>query len=161
MPVLDAWDVIGTGGGTIPKGEIVVADWRGDWTGLGVAEQLAREGRKVTLCVNGYAAGENLQQFTRIAMLRAATEAKVRIIPHTRLFGADDDTVYLVNTLTGEPIILDGIDGLVLALGHTQNDTLLTALDATGIPHTGVGDCLAPRTVEEAVLDGLRAATAI
>ncbi|MFC9556395.1 FAD-dependent oxidoreductase [Rhodococcus sp. NPDC056960] len=161
MPVLDAWDVIGTGGGTIPKGEIVVADWRGDWTGLGVAELLAREGRKVTLCVNGYAAGENLQQFTRVAMLRAATEAKVRVVPHTRLFGADDDTVYLVNTLTGEPIILDGIDGLVLALGHRQNDTLLAALDATGIPHTGVGDSLAPRTVEEAVLDGLRAATAI
>ncbi|MFC9557923.1 oxidoreductase, partial [Rhodococcus sp. NPDC056960] len=66
-----------------------------------------------------------------------------------------------VNTLTGEPIILDGIDGLVLALGHRQNDTLLAELDATGIPHTGIGDCLAPRTVEEAVLDGLTAATAI
>lgn len=161
MPVFEAWDVIGTGGGNTPKGEIVVADWRGDWTGLGVAEMLAREGRKVTLCVNGYAAGENLQQFTRIAMLRAATEAKVRVIPHARLFGADDDTVYLVNTLTGEPIILDGVDGLVLALGHQQNDALLAEVESTDIPFTGVGDCLAPRTVEEAVLDGLKAATAL
>jgi hypothetical protein len=80
------------------------------------------------LCVNGYAAGVQPQQYTRIAMLRSATEARVQVIPHARLFGADDDTVYLVNTLTGEPIILDGVDGLVLALGHQQNDMLYWAL---------------------------------
>ncbi len=161
MPVLEAWDVIGSNGANAPKGEIVVVDWRGDWTGLGVAEMLAREGRKVTLCVNGYAAGEQLQQYTRISMLRAAAEAKVRVVPNARLFGADDDTVYLANTLTDEPIILDGIDGLVLALGHQQNDALLADVESTGVPFTGVGDCLAPRTVEEAVLEGLRAAFAI
>ncbi|HEY5853579.1 MAG TPA: FAD-dependent oxidoreductase, partial [Aldersonia sp.] len=54
MPVLDACDVIGANGDNTPKGHVVVADWRGDWTGLGVAEMVARLGRKVTLCVNGY-----------------------------------------------------------------------------------------------------------
>ncbi|MFW0795910.1 FAD-dependent oxidoreductase [Gordonia sp. CPCC 205515] len=161
MTVLDAWDVISSGGSTMPKGEIVVADWRGDWTGLGVAEMLAREGRRVTLCVNGFAAGENLQRFTRISMLRAAAEAKVKVVPTARLYGADDDTVYLVDTITGEPIILDGVAGLVLALGHTPNDALLDEIEALGIPFTAVGDCLAPRTVEEAVLDGLKAAHAL
>ncbi|MGV9709779.1 oxidoreductase [Gordonia sp. NPDC003424] len=161
MPVFDAWEVLTASASNTPKGEIVVADWRCDWTGLGVAELLAREGRRVTLCVNGFAAGENLQRFTRISMLRSAAEAKVKIIPTARLFGADDDTVYLVDTITGEPIILDGIAGLVLALGHRQNDGLLTDLESSGIPFTGVGDCLSPRTVEEAVLDGLRAATAL
>ncbi|MGQ4614473.1 oxidoreductase [Nocardia sp. R7R-8] len=161
MPILDAWDVIGDSGAGTPKGEIVIADWRCDWTGLGVAEMLARQGRRVTLCVNGYAAGEQLQQFTRIAMLRSATEAKVRFVAHARLFGADDDTVYLVNTLTGEPIILDGVAGLVLATGHQQNDTLHTELESSGIAFTGIGDCLAPRTVEEAVLEGLEAATSL
>ena len=144
MPVLDAWDVIGANGDDTPKGHVVVADWRGDWTGLGVAEMVARLGRKVTLCVNGYAAGESLQQYTRIAMLRAATEAKVQIVPHARLFGADDDTVYMVNTLTDEPIILDGVDGLVLALGHRQDDGLVTALESAGIPFTGVGTACPP-----------------
>ncbi|AKS36440.1 FAD-dependent oxidoreductase [Mycolicibacterium goodii] len=161
MPVANAWDVISTNGSDTPKGRVVVADWRGDWTGLGVAELLAQTGRKVTLCVNGYAAGENLQQYTRIAMLRSATEARVQIIPHARLFGADDDTVYLVNTLTGEPIILDDVDGLVLALGHQQDDALCTELEAAGIPFTAIGDCMAPRTVEEATLEGLQAAFAL
>lgn len=158
MPVQNAWDVISANASDSPKGRIVVVDWRGDWTGLGVAEMLARAGRKVTLCVNGYAAGENLQQYTRIAMLRSATEARVQVVPHARLFGADDDTVYLVNTLTGEPIILDDVDGLVLALGHQQNDSLYTELETAGVQFTGIGDCMAPRTVEEATLEGLRAA---
>ena len=90
MPVLQAWDVIANNAADCPKGQIVVADWRSDWTGLGVAEMLARTGRKVTLCVNGYAPGEQLQQYTRIAMLRSATEARVQIVAHARLFGADD-----------------------------------------------------------------------
>ncbi|GAB90167.1 oxidoreductase [Gordonia rhizosphera] len=161
LPVFEAWDVIRDNGANTPKGELVVADWRCDWTGLGVAEMLARPGRRVTLCVNGFAAGENLQRFTRISMLRAAADAKVKIVPTARLFGADDDTVYLVDTVTGEPIILDGVAGLVLALGQQQNDGLLCELDAAGIPYTAVGDCLAPRTVEEAVLDGLKAGHAI
>jgi 2,4-dienoyl-CoA reductase-like NADH-dependent reductase (Old Yellow Enzyme family)/thioredoxin reductase len=161
MPVFEAWDVISANGDIVPKGNIVVADWRCDWTGLGVAEMLARSGRKVTLCVNGYAAGEQLQSYTRVAMLRSATKARVQVVPHARLFGADDDTVYLVNTLTDEPIILDNIDGLVLALGHKQNDNLCSALESSGIPFAGIGDCMAPRTVEEATLEGLRVAHSI
>ena len=161
MPVLNAWDVITTNGNDAPRGRIVVADWRCDWTGLGVAEMLARTGRKVTLCVNGYAAGENLQQYTRIAMLRSATEARVAVVPHARLFGADDDTVYLVNTLTGEPIVVDDVSALVLALGHRQHDALYTGLESSAIPFTGIGDCMSPRTVEEATLEGLQAAFAL
>lgn len=43
--VLDAWDVV-RGTVDVPKGRIVVADWRGDWIGIGVAVQLARQGGK-------------------------------------------------------------------------------------------------------------------
>lgn len=161
MPVVNAWDVLENNGVDVPRGRIIVADWRCDWTGLGVAELLARAGRKVTLCVNGYAAGEQLQQYTRIAMLRSAAESHVEVVPHARLFGADDDTVYLVNTLTGEPIILDDVAGLVLALGHRQNDELYVGLESSRIPFTGVGDCMSPRTVEEATLEGLQAAFAL
>ena len=35
---------------------------------------------------------------------------------------------------------------------------LLAQLDESDIAHVAVGDCLAPRTVEEAVLEGLVAA---
>ncbi|MFF2113905.1 oxidoreductase [Rhodococcus koreensis] len=162
LPVFDAWDVVTTGAGDLPRGRIVIADWRCDWTGLGVAEMIARSGgRKVTLCVNGNAAGEMLQQYTRNAMLAAVFEANVEIITNVRLYGADEDTVYLQNTLTAQPVLVDDVAGLVLALGHRQNDSLLRELQTLGTPVHAIGDCMSPRTVEEATLDGLRVASGI
>jgi 2,4-dienoyl-CoA reductase-like NADH-dependent reductase (Old Yellow Enzyme family) len=157
--VLDAWDVIK--GARLPSGRIVVADWRCDWIGLGVALEIAQQGRKVTLAVNGYHAGQLLQQYVRDAMLGQVLKAGVDIVPLVRPYGADDDTVYLQHVLTGEPVLIEGIAGLVLAQGHEPVEDLSMQLaDGSWDVHL-VGDCLAPRTVEEAVLEGLQVATGL
>lgn len=163
MPVATTWDVIRSNVNVLPKGHIVVADWRCDWSGLGVAEMIAHSGgRKVTLCVNGYTAGEMLQQYTRNAMLASTLRAKVTIVPNTRLYGADDDTVYMQNTLTAEPVILQDVSGLVVNLGHIQQNSLLNSLrESTQLEVHGIGDCMAPRTVEEATLDALKVSSTI
>jgi hypothetical protein len=157
--VLDAWDVIA--GADLPDGRIVVADWRCDWIGLGVALAIVERGRKVTLAVNGYHPGQVLQQYVRDVMLRQAVAAGVDIVPLVRPYGADDDTVYLQHVLTDEPVLVEGIAGLVLAQGHEPVDRLAGALADGGWDVHLVGDCLAPRTVEEAVLEGLEVASAL
>lgn len=162
LPVLDAWQVIE--GEPVPRGEVVVADWRGDWVGLGVAHLLRQAGHRVTLAVNGYHAGERLQQYVRDTMLAAAYRAGVRVLTTVRLYGVDDDTVYLQHTLTGEPVLAEGVSALVLAQGHDPVDDLLSQLaDVPGAPFAvhAIGDCLAPRTVEEATLEALQVASAI
>ena len=50
---------------------------------------------------------------------------------------------------------------LVLACGASPAAELLETLESAGLPAIGIGDCLAPRTVEEAVLEGLVAASGI
>ncbi|MDQ1006161.1 hypothetical protein QFZ82_000646 [Streptomyces sp. V4I23] len=120
--VLDAWSVIR--GGDVPRGRIVVADWRGGWIGLGVALQLAAMRRKVTLCVTGFAAGEHLQQYVRAAMPAQAVRARIEIVPNVGLYGADSDTVYLQHTPTEEPVLIEGTAGAVLAQGHIPVDEL-------------------------------------
>ena len=83
-------------------------------------------------------------------------------MPLVRLYGADADSVYFQHVLTGEPVIIDKVAALVLAQGHDSVDDLLRALeDDDTVEVHGVGDCLAPRTVEEAVLEGLRVGSAI
>ncbi|MEO8330137.1 MAG: FAD-dependent oxidoreductase, partial [Candidatus Nanopelagicales bacterium] len=157
--VLDAWEVIN--GTATPSGRIVVADWRCDWVGLGVAQLLAEQGRKVTLAVNGYMAGQSIQQYVRDAMTADVLRLGVDIIPLVRPFGADADTVYLQHVLTGEPVVVEGVNALVLAHGHDPITELADALvDYPGEVHS-IGDCLSPRTVEEAVLEGLQVATAL
>jgi pyruvate/2-oxoglutarate dehydrogenase complex dihydrolipoamide dehydrogenase (E3) component len=152
--VLDAWDVLR--GAALPSGRIVVADWRCDWIGLGVAQAIAEQGRKVTLAVNGYHAGQVLQQYVRDVMLKRVVASGVDVVPLVRPYGADDDTVYFQHVLTGEPVLVEGVAGLVLAQGHQPVDALGSTLVDEGLDVHLVGDCLAPRTVEEAVLEGLQ-----
>ena len=157
--VLTAWDVIK--GVEVPSGRVVVADWRCDWIGLGVAQQLAKQGHKVTLAVDGYMAGQRIQQYVRDEMTKQALQAGVDIVPLVRIYGADTDTVYLQHALTGEPVIVDDVAALVLSQGHDAVTELLAELaDYPGEVHA-IGDCLSPRTVEEAVLEGLKVASAL
>ncbi|MGE5132481.1 MAG: FAD-dependent oxidoreductase, partial [Gemmatimonadota bacterium] len=155
--IAGAWEVIQ--GRDLPSGHVVVVDWRGDWTGIGTARLLAERGHKVTLAVSGYAAGERLQQYVRDAGLVALHRGKITVVPLVRPYGADGDTVYLQHVLTGEPVVLSGISATVLACGHQASSALLTELEERGVPAVGAGDCLAPRTVEEAVLEGLTVAS--
>ena len=162
--VLDAWEVLR--GAPVPAGHVVVADWRCDWVGLGVATMLAHGGHRVTLASSGYYAGQRVQQYVRDQLIAAAKKARVELRPLARPFGADDGVVYLQDVLTEDAIIVEGTSALVLATGHVPVDGLLAELDlavAGGAPYRviGVGDVVTPRTIEEAVLEGLRAAISI
>jgi NADPH-dependent 2,4-dienoyl-CoA reductase/sulfur reductase-like enzyme len=160
--VLDAWEILR--GAEVPDGRVVVADWRCDWIGLGLAELLAERGRKVMLGVDGYMPGQRIQQYVRDAMVGAVTRAGVEVVPLVRLFGYDGSAVFFQHVLTGDAVIVEDVAALVLAQGHDPVDGLLTALETPGTFEGevhGIGDCLAPRTVEEAVLEGLRVASAI
>lgn len=156
--VLDAWEVLR--GVAVPGGRVVVADWRCDWIGLGVAVLLAEQGRRVTLGVSGYHAGQRIQQYVRDEMIAHATRLGVEIVPLVRPYGADPDSVYLQHVLTGEPVV-EPAAALVLAQGHLPVTDLADQLDGFPAEVHLVGDCLAPRTVEEAVLEGLIVASAV
>lgn len=118
LEAVDAWDVIRQPEAA-PAGKLVVADFRGDWAGLGAARLLAAAGHEVTLAVRGYAAGESLQQYVRDRLLAAISRQRIIVLPLVRPYGVDDDTVYLQHVLTEEPVLVEGVAGLVLARGST------------------------------------------
>jgi len=157
--VLDAWAVVG--GAPVPEGRIAVADWRCDWIGLGVAISLARAGRRVVLGSNGTTAGLRIQQYVRDAMLAAAERARVERIPLVRIFGYDGTAAFFQHVLTEDAVIVEDVAALVLALPPEPVDELLGALEGYAGEVHAIGDCLAPRTAEEAVLEGLKVASAI
>jgi len=80
----------------------------------------------------------------------------VEIIPMVRVAGVDSDTAYFEHATSGQPILCEGTETLVLAQGHEPVMELEEALaDYPGEVHA-IGDCLAARTAEEAVLEGLK-----
>ena len=157
--IVDAWQVLRDEANV--GASVVVADWRCDWVGLGLAEKLARDGCRVRLCVNGYMPGQTIQQYVRDSWVGTLHRLGVEIIPYVRLYGADADSVFLQHTTSGEAVVCDGVDTLVLAQGHERVAGLERELaEWPGEVHL-IGDCLSPRTAEEAVLEGLKVASAL
>lgn len=155
LQVVDAWQVLRD---HVTLGRsVVVVDWRCDWIGPGIAERLVRAGHHVQLAVNGTHCGENLPLYVRDQLAGELHRLGIPIIPYARLYGCDDDTVYLQHTASGEPMLLENIDSLVLCQGHQPVDTLGAEL-AGRVPFERIGDCLAPRTAEEAIYEGLKVA---
>lgn len=157
--VLDAWAVLE--GRANPGGRVLVADWRCDWVGMGVAEKLAGEGRHVRLAVTGTHAGQNLQQYLRDHLAAKLHKLGVEVIPYARLFGVDADTAYLAHIVSGAPIVASDVETVVLALGHRPDTTLEEQLAPLGLPLHLAGDCLSPRSAEEAVYEGMMAGLAV
>lgn len=154
--IVQANDVIAGTAKTGPR--VLVADWRGDWTGLGVAESLARAGCHVKLAHIGYGCGEFLQAYVRADWVGRLQTLGVETIPLARLVGIDGDTAYLQHTTNGEPIIVEGIDTVVASLGASPELSLEQSLADWSGNVTSIGDCRAPRTAEEAILEGFEVA---
>ena len=150
---VEAWQVLK--GEANPGSSVVIADWRCDWTGLGLAEKLAQEGCHVRLAVDGTHAGQGLQMYMRDAWAGRLHTLGVEIIPYARLFGADGDTAYFHHTASGDPIVCENMDTLVLSQGHQPVTTLEDQLQGCGVEIHLIGDCLSPRTAEEAIYEGL------
>ena len=157
--VVTAWQVLNE---EVKVGaSVVIADWRADWVGVGLAEKLAVSGSAVTLCTNAAMAGETLQIYTRNHYVGRLHKLGVTIRTHARLYGVDGDTAYFQDTLTEEPIVLDGIDSMVLSLGHSARADLRRELNDAPFTVMAAGDCVTPRTAEEAVYEGFIAGTKI
>ena len=157
--IVSAWDFLQ--GRAKPGAHVVVADWRCDWIGPGLALRLARDGHRVTLAVAGTHAGEVLPLYVRDTLASEMQRAGITVRPYMRLYGTAGDTVFLQHTASGDAVEVEGVQTVIAALGHTHRDDLSETIHAMGIPVRMAGDCLAPRTAEEAVYEGLKAGWAV
>ena len=156
IEMVDAWSVIR--GGARPGNNVVVADWSCDWNGLGVAEKLAREGHYVRLYSGASVAGESIQAIVRDQWIGVLHGLGVEMVPFARLYGALDGSVFFQHMTGGEAIVCEDVDTLVTCYApRARRDC--DWIEALGLaPVSRIGDALAPRSVEEAVLEGLRLA---
>ena len=138
-----------------PQGDVVVADWGGDPSGLDAAEVLTAAGARVTLVVGSYGVGEGLHQYRRALYLERLYRAGVEILHHLQLCDADPAGVRFRNTYAADREIRIPADHLVIAQGRVPVST--PDVGALGVPVRRIGDCDTPRSLEEAVLDGTMA----
>ena len=161
--VVEAADLIAlasSGGGALdelPEGRAVVFDPIGGPVGVGVAELLAAHGRPTSIVTQDQVAGTQLALTGDLAeansrLQRAGVQRELRSL----LREAAADHVLLEDRWTGEQRTVEA--GFVVHCGHRLPDEALY-LRRPGLLRAG--DCVAPRTLLEAVLEARRAAMSI
>jgi thioredoxin reductase len=128
---------------------------------LSTAELLLDQARRVEVVSPLFYVGQDIG-VTSIAPLYARLYAKgVVLTPCTELRAVEGSTVIVANVFSGAERRIEGVDSVVLATGSRSTDELYRALKGQVPVLHAAGDCVAPRGVHQAILDGTRAARAI
>jgi len=160
-PFFSAWSVIA---GEKPVGQnVVIADWSSDWSAMGVAHMLALSGYKVRIFSGASTCGESIPAIVRDQWFGELQSLNVELTCYARFFGAEDQTAFFQHTINGEAIICEDVDAIISCYPPQSNDDCewvsdLNTPDTPPFQIKKIGDALAPRTVEEAVLEGFKAA---
>ena len=153
-PVVDAADLLGTGPAALPGGPVLVHDPVGGPVGVGLAEWLAASGRAVELVTPDPVAGTLLSRTGDLADANVRLErAGVRRQLKARLREVKDGVATIEDVWTGQRQQVTS--ATVVDCGHRLPDDALAKLRPA---LARAGDCTAPRTVLEAVLEGRRRA---
>lgn len=158
VPVLDVPVLLSGGPGTLPPdGPVVVDDPVGGPIGVAVAEWLAATGRQVHLVTQDQVAGVQLARTGDLSDANVRLQrAQVRRELRARLRELRSGRVVLEDIWTGATREVPCV--AVVDCGHRLPEETLY-LARPGTPRAG--DCVAPRTVLEAVLEGRRLALRI
>jgi 2,4-dienoyl-CoA reductase-like NADH-dependent reductase (Old Yellow Enzyme family)/thioredoxin reductase len=140
---------------------VLVVDDNGDYLPLGLARLLAQSGREVTVITADAMLGRKLEATGDWPWLMPRVAAAgVAMRPSTSVERIAAGEVTLRSTLGG-PVERVAADTVVLTMLRTSDDSLYHQLKARGLPVRRIGDCVAPREVDDAVLEGFREAQAI
>ncbi|HEX7442858.1 MAG TPA: mycofactocin system FadH/OYE family oxidoreductase 1, partial [Acidimicrobiales bacterium] len=157
VPVVDAATALAGEPDALAAGPVVVHDTVGGPIAVGVAEWLAASGREVSFVTADQIAGTLLSLTGDLAdantrLQRAGVRRELRSLVRR----IEDGRVHLEDPWTGE--VRDVAAAVLVSCTHRQADEDLY-LERPGTPRAG--DCVAPRTVLDAVVEGRRRALEI
>jgi hypothetical protein len=141
---------------------VLVYDTLGFHQATGTAELLAERGCIVEVVTPQFYVGGDLGITLDIELwYRRVLARGVRLTANHFLAGLGPNSATIVNNYSGQPRQIDQVALAVMATPQTTNDGLYQQLQGKVKELYRVGDCVAPRRVEHAILDGERAARAL
>ncbi|MBM0205002.1 hypothetical protein JNW90_19555 [Micromonospora sp. STR1s_5] len=126
-------------------------------SGTAAAEKLAERGYPVTIITPHMHAGADLPVHHAPALYRRLTTLGITVVPTTFVTAIEPGRLICEERFSGASKKIVHSGPIVLAMGNLANDALARALDGSGLEVLVVGDALAPRQIDMAILDGERA----
>jgi 2,4-dienoyl-CoA reductase-like NADH-dependent reductase (Old Yellow Enzyme family)/thioredoxin reductase len=125
---------------------------------LTTADLAARQCGRVTLLTETMHAGQDVEPASLFVLTKRLLDQGVTILPTTGLQSVDGSTVHTRNTLTNGSDVVTGVDTVIVVAERRPRDDLAAAVRAAGHEVHLIGDCLAPRRMMHANLEGVRLA---
>ena len=159
VPFLTVWEAVE---GAVEGERLLVVDEMGRYEGVGVAELLAERGHAIAVAsTQTMLAPRLVPTGDHSLILTRLLERGVTLYPQHRVAGFGDRSVTLVNALSDRlHTQLDGIDGIVWSCGNRAADALADRDQARSNLYLA-GDCVAPRSLDEAFYEAEQVVRAI
>ncbi|MBW2354217.1 MAG: mycofactocin system FadH/OYE family oxidoreductase 2 [Deltaproteobacteria bacterium] len=153
--VVNTWQVLT---GEVEAGDkVLFIDLDGHHQGTGTAEFLADQGKRVHVLVPALFQGAALGPLQDLFLARQRLAKKgVTCTPDIAVLEIQGTLVKGLNVYSNEMIDFDGYDTVVLAAGNVADDGLYFALKGKVKELYRIGDCVAPRKTDMAIVEGNR-----
>lgn len=146
--------------GQVPAtpGRAVVLDQIGDQVGMAVCEWLVDRGWQVMVVTSDMFVGQRLTASLELTPWNQRAAAKGIVFrPQIDVERVTGRSVYGVDHFDRSPIQFDDVDLVVTVTHEVPDEALYFALKQAGQRVYRVGDCVAPRYLSQAILEGYRA----
>ena len=154
--VLTVWEVLKE---QYPVGEkILFIDENGGHHATATAELLADQEKKVDMVTNDLFIGVKLGPLGDLYLTRQRLlQKEVTFTTDVDIDEISGNRVKARDIYTNEPILFEGYDTIVVDMGNAVDDYLYRQLKGRVRDLYRVGDCVAPRGIDMAILEGRRA----
>jgi mycofactocin system FadH/OYE family oxidoreductase 2 len=144
--------------GEVETGQkVLFIDLDGHHQGTGTAEFLADQGKKVHVLVPALFQGAQLGPLQDLFLARQRLAKKgVTCTPDIAVLEIQGTVAKGLNVYSNEMIDFEGYDTIVLAAGNVSDDALYLALKGKVKELYRIGDCVAPRKTDMAIVEGHR-----
>jgi mycofactocin system FadH/OYE family oxidoreductase 2 len=145
-----------------PGKYVIVYDQIGFHQATSTAELLADKGCRVEFITPQFYVGGDLGITLDIELwYRRALAKGMHLTANHFLASLGPNSATIINNYTGQPRQIENVALAVIVSPQAVNDTLYSQLQGKVKQLYRIGDCVAPRRVEHAILDGERAARAL
>ncbi len=137
--------------------KVLFIDLNGHHQGTGTAELLADQGKQVHVLTSSLFHGSALGPLQDLYLARQRLAGKgVTCTPDIAVLEIQGTTAKGLNVYSNEMIDFGGYDTIVVAAGNVADDRLYFALKGRLEEVYRIGDCVAPRWTDMAIVEGHR-----
>jgi 2,4-dienoyl-CoA reductase-like NADH-dependent reductase (Old Yellow Enzyme family)/thioredoxin reductase len=132
---------------------VLVYDDIGFWQGGGVADYCTALGVKVTIVTPGADIATDIESGQAYLLRKRLHKSGAKFVYNHAITGFGENDIALENTYNHKKLVLKGIDTVLIA-GQCKSDNALYKALKGKRPHVyAVGDCVAPRAIEQAIFE--------